>query len=333
MDLHTTYLGLSFRNPIIVTACGALSNEIAKIRRMEDAGAGGVVLYSLFEEQLRLETHELHHHLTTATDSFSEAHSFFPEAASYQLGPDEYLDHIRKAKSAVLMPVIASLNGSSAGGWTSFARQIEQAGADAIELNIYRIAADLDRTGADVEQETIDIVRSVRDAIRIPFAVKLSPFFSSMANMARRVVDAGASGLVLFNRFYQPDIDVTELEVRPSVQLSTPHALRLPMRWIAILYGRIHADFAATSGIHVPIDVVKMLMAGAKVTGLCSILLARGIDYIGHFERGLRSWMEDREYESVDQLRGCMSQLKCPDPGEFERSQYMRAITSFEPPE
>jgi dihydroorotate dehydrogenase (fumarate) len=331
-NLQTTYLGLRLRNPLIVTACGPLSDEIDKIRRLEDAGVSAVVLYSLFEEQLRLETHELHHHLTTSTDSFSEATSFFPEASEYHLGPDEYLDHIRKAKRAVRIPIIASLNGASIGGWTSFARQMQEAGADALEVNVYSIAADLDRTGVEVEEETIGIVKAVRGAIKIPFAVKLSPFYSSMANMARRIVDAGANGLVLFNRFYQPDIDPVELEVRPRVLLSTPHALRIPMRWIAILYGRLRADFAATSGIHGPLDVIKMTMAGASVTGLCSILITRGIEYARHFERGLVEWMEEHEYASLDQMRGCMSQLRCPDPGAFERAQYMRAITSFEPP-
>jgi dihydroorotate dehydrogenase (fumarate) len=330
-NLQTTYLGLRLRNPLLVTACGPLSDEIDKIRRLEDAGVSAIVLYSLFEEQLRLEAHELNHHLTASTESFSEATSFFPESPEYHLGPDEYLDHIRNAKRAVRVPIIASLNGASIGGWTSFARQMEEAGADALEVNVYSIAADPDRTGAEVEDETIAIVRAVREAIKIPFAVKLSPFYSSMANMARRIVDAGANGLVLFNRFYQPDIDPVELEVRPRVLLSTPHALRIPMRWIAILYGRLKADFAATSGIHGPIDVIKMTMAGASVTGLCSILMTRGIEYARYFERGIIEWMEEHEYASLDQMRGCMSQLKCPDPGAFERAQYMRAITSFDP--
>jgi dihydroorotate dehydrogenase (fumarate) len=331
-DLGTRYLGLSLANPLIVTSCGPLSDEIGKIRRIEDSGAGAVVLYSLFEEQLRLETQELHHHLTASTDSFSEAASFFPEAAEYRLGPEEYLDHIRRAKEAVRIPVIASLNGSSVGGWTSFAKQMEQAGADALELNVYSIATDLDRTGSQVEEETVEIVKSVSRAIRIPFAVKLSPFWSSIPNMARRIVDAGADGLVLFNRFYQPDIDVDELEVRPTIALSTSIAMRVPMRWIAILHGRLRADLAASCGIHGPVDVVKMMMAGATVAGLCSVLLTRGIEYLRYFETGLRSWMEEHEYASIDQLRGCMSQIRCPDPAAFERAQYMRAITSFEPP-
>ena len=331
-DLRTTYLGLSLRNPLLVTACGPLSDEIGKIRRIEDAGAGAVVLYSLFEEQLRLESHELHHHLTASTDSFSEATSFFPEPSEYRLGPEEYLDHIAAAKRAVKIPVIASLNGASVGGWTSFAKQMEQAGADALELNVYAVAADPGRTGAEIEEETVEIVKAVRGAIKLPFAVKLSPFYSSLANMAHRIVEAGADGLVLFNRFYQPDIDVEELEVRPTIQLSTALAMRLPMRWIALLHGRIQADFAASCGIHGPVDVVKMVMAGASVAGVCSVLLTRGIEYLRYFERGLLEWMQEHEYPSIERMRGCMSQQRCPDPAAFERAQYMRAITSFEPP-
>lgn len=333
IDLKTTWLGLELENPLLVTACGPLSDEIGKIRRMEDSGAGAVVLYSLFEEQLRLETHELFHHTTASTDSFSEASSFFPEPSEYRLGPEEYLDHVREAKRAVRIPVIASLNGASPGGWTSFAKQMEQAGADALELNVYSIAADPDRTGASIEEETVGIVEAVRAAVGIPFAVKLSPFYSSMANMARRIVDAGANGLVLFNRFYQPDIDVEDLEVRPTIVLSTALAMRLPMRWIALLHGRVRTDFAASCGIHGPVDVVKMTMAGASVSGLCSILLTRGIEYLRHFESGLRQWMEEHEYPSIARMRGCMSQMRCPDPAAFERAQYMRAITSFEPPD
>jgi dihydroorotate dehydrogenase (fumarate) len=331
-DVRTTWLGLELRNPLLVTACGPLSDEVGKIRRLEDSGAGAVVLYSLFEEQLRLETHELHHHLTASTDSFSEATSFFPEPTEYRLGPEEYLDHIAAAKRAVRIPIIASLNGATVGGWTSFARQMEQAGADALELNVYSVATDPDLDGARIEEETIEIVRAVRGAIKIPFAVKLSPYYSSLANMARRITEAGADGLVLFNRFYQPDIDVEELEVRPTILLSTALAMRLPMRWIAILYGRVKADFAASCGIHGPVDVVKMVMAGASVAGLCSVLLTRGIEYLRHFERGLAEWMQEHEYPSIERMRGCMSQRRCPDPAAFERAQYMRAITSFEPP-
>jgi dihydroorotate dehydrogenase (fumarate) len=331
MDLRTTYLDLALRTPLVVSACGPLSEEIGDIKRIEDAGASAVVLYSLFEEQLRLETHELDHHLTAGTESFPEALTYFPEPREFNLGPEEYLKHIRNAKEAVDIPVIASLNGATAGGWIDFARQIQQAGADALELNIYSIPTNLSLTGAEVEQTYVEIVKAVRAAVTIPVAVKLSPFFSNVANVAKRLDAAGADGLVLFNRFYQPDIDLEELAVKPSVILSTPQAMRLPMRWIAILFGRINADLAATSGIHTARDVAKMLMAGADVTMLCSVLLAKGVEQIGAIERELSQWMEEHWYDSVHQLKGSMSQMRCPDPSAFERAQYMRALTSYKP--
>jgi dihydroorotate dehydrogenase (fumarate) len=331
MDLRTTYLDLALRTPLVVSACGPLSEEIGDIKRIEDAGASAVVLYSLFEEQLRLETHELDHHLTAGTESFPEALTYFPEPREFNLGPEEYLKHIRNAKEAVDIPVIASLNGATVGGWIDFARQIQQAGADALELNIYSIPTNLNLTGAEVEQTYVDIVKAVRAAVTIPVAVKLSPFFSNVANVAKRLDSAGADGLVLFNRFYQPDIDLEELAVKPSVILSTPQAMRLPMRWIAILFGRINADLAATSGIHTARDVAKMLMAGADVTMLCSVLLAKGVEQIGAIERELSQWLEEHWYDSVHQLKGSMSQMRCPDPSAFERAQYMRALTSYKP--
>ena len=331
MDLRTTYLNLQLRTPLVVSACGPLSEDIGNIKRMEDAGASAVVLYSLFEEQLRLETHELNHHLTAGTESFPEALTYFPEPDQFNLGPEEYLKHIRDAKEAVDIPIIASLNGTTVGGWTDFARQIQQAGADALELNIYYIPTGLNLSGAEVEQTYVDIVKAVRAAVTIPVAVKLSPFFSNVANVAKRLDAAGADGLVLFNRFYQPDIDLEELAVKPSIILSTPQAMRLPMRWIAILFGRIDADLAATSGIHTSRDVAKMLMAGADVTMLCSVLLAKGVDQIGAIERELTQWLEEHWYDSVHQMKGSMSQMRCPDPSSFERAQYMRALTSYKP--
>jgi dihydroorotate dehydrogenase (fumarate) len=331
MDLRTTYLGMTLKNPLVVSACQPLSDEIGKIRKMEDAGAAGVVLYSLFEEQLRHETRELHHHLTEGTESFAEALSYFPEAPEYLLGPQEYLEHIRKAKTAVQIPVIASLNGSTLGGWTDFAKQIEQAGADALELNIYHIPSQPEVTGAEVEETYVDILRAVKGAVKIPVAVKLSPFFSNFTNIAQRLDHAGANALVLFNRFYQPDLNLEELEVQPSVLLSTPQALRLPLRWVAILHGRIRADLAATSGVHTSRDVLKMLMAGANCTLIASALLARGIEHLKVMEQGLREWMEEHWYESVEQLQGSMSQLKCPDPSAYERAQYMRALMQYRP--
>ena len=329
MDLRTTYMGLSLKNPLVVSASQPLSDEIGKIRKMEDAGAAAVVIYSLFEEQLRLETYELDHHLNAGTHSFPEALTYFPEPQQFQLGPEEYLKHIQNAKEAVDIPVIASLNGSTLGGWTDFAKKIEQAGADALELNIYNIPTDIDLSGTAIEQTYLDIVRAVKSAVKIPVAVKLSAFFSNLANMAKRLDDAGANGLVLFNRFYQPDLNLDDLEVEPSVLLSTQQALRLPLRWIAILHGRVRADLAATSGVHSARDVLKMLMVGANVTEMCSVLLARGIDHMKVVEREMREWMEEHWYDSVQQLQGSMSQMKCPDPSAFERAQYMRALTNY----
>jgi dihydroorotate dehydrogenase (fumarate) len=331
MDLRTTYLNLQLRTPLVVSACAPLSEDVGNIKRMEDAGASAVVLHSLFEEQLRLERQEFHHHMTAGTESFPEALTYFPEPSQFNLGPEEYLKHIRDAKEAVDIPIIASLNGTTVGGWTEFARQIQQAGADALELNIYYIPTGLNLSGAEVEQTYVDIVKAVRAAVTMPVAVKLSPFFSNVANMAKRLDVAGADGLVLFNRFYQPDIELEELAVKPSIILSTPQAMRLPMRWIAILFGRIDADLAATSGIHTARDVAKMLMAGADVTMLCSVLLAKGIEQIGDIERELTQWLEEHWYDSVHQMKGSMSQMRCPDPSSFERAQYMRALTSYRP--
>ncbi len=298
---------------------------------MEDAGAAAVVLHSLFEEQLSLEQFELHHHLEYGTHSFAEALTYFPEPEVFHVGPEEYLNHIRQAKAMVNIPIIASLNGSTLGGWTDYARQIEQAGADALELNIYYVPTDFDLTANQVEENYLDILRSVKSAVTIPVAIKLSPFFSNMANMAKQLTDAGADGLVLFNRFYQPDINIEALEVQPNLLLSTPQAMRLPMRWIAILYGRLHVDLAATSGIHKPQDVLKMLMAGANATILVSVLLRHGIEHIQEIEEGIRRWMAEYEYESVKQMQGSMSQINCPDESAFERAQYMKAIQSYQP--
>jgi dihydroorotate dehydrogenase (fumarate) len=330
MDLSTTYLGLRLRTPLVPSA-SPLSEDVSNIRKMEDAGAAAVVLHSLFEEQLRRERLELHHHLTQGTESFAESLTYFPEVEEYHLGPEAYLEHIRKAKAAVDIPIIASLNGSSVGGWTNYAWQIEQAGADALELNIYSIPTDVDQTAAEVEQTYLDILHAVLSVVTIPVAVKLGPFFSNFARMARRLDEGGADGLVLFNRFYQPDIDLEELEIRPNLLLSTPHALRLPMRWIALLYGRLDADLAATSGIHQAQDVLKMLLVGASVTQLCSVLLRKGIDHIRQIEHDLVRWLEEHEYQSVRQLRGSMSQKNCSDPSAFERAQYMKTLHSYRP--
>jgi dihydroorotate dehydrogenase (fumarate) len=326
MDLSTTYLGLKLRTPL-VPAASPLSEEIDNIKRMEDAGASAVVLYSLFEEQLRRDRVELAEALDHGTFSTPEALTYFPEPEEFHLGPEEYLKHISRAKAAVNIPIIASLNGSSPGGWTHYAKAIQLAGADALELNIYYIPTDMDLSSAEVEQAYIDILKAVKRAVSIPVAVKLSPFFTNFAYMARRLEQAGADGLVLFNRFYQPDIDLESLEVKPSILLSTPMAMRVPLRWLALLYGRLPLSLAATSGIHRATDALKMLMAGADVTMLCSTLIRHGVSQIGVIERDLLAWMEEHEYTSVTQLKGSLSQKNCPEPTAFERAQYMRAIT------
>ena len=274
MDLTTNYLGLKLRSPLVVSA-SPLSEDVDKIKRMEDAGAAAIVLYSLFEEQLRQDRLELNQHLQQGTESFAESLSYFPDAEEYRLGPEEYLKHVSAAKKATRIPIIASLNGSSTGGWTEYAKQIQKAGADALELNIYYIPTDMNLTGTEVELTYLEILKAVKAEVTIPVAVKLSPFFSNFANMAKRLDQAGADGLVLFNRFYQPDIELESLEVKPNILLSTPMAARLPLRWIALLHGRLQASLAATSGIHRASDALKMLMAGADVTMLCSTLLGR----------------------------------------------------------
>ena len=328
MDLTTNYLGLKLRTPLVVSA-SPLSEEIDNIKRMADAGASAVVLYSIFEEQLRQDRLELNRNLENGTNSFAEALTYFPEPKEFRLGPEEYLKHIAAAKKATKIPIIASLNGSSNGGWTSYAKQIQQAGADALELNIYYIPTDLHLTGTEVELTYLEILKEVKAAVKIPVAVKLSPFFSNFANMAKRLDDAGADGLVLFNRFYQPDIELETLEVKPNLLLSTPMAMRLPLRWVAILYGKLGANLAATSGIHRAVDVIKMLLAGADVTMLCSTIIRHGIPQIAMIERDLVAWLEEHEYESVTQIKGSLSQKNCAEPAAFERAQYMKALTGY----
>ncbi|HZQ94242.1 MAG TPA: dihydroorotate dehydrogenase-like protein [Candidatus Sulfotelmatobacter sp.] len=329
IDLTTTYLGLQLPTPLVASA-SPLSRDIDGIRRLEDAGASAVVLYSLFEEQLRQEEVDLDYHLNAGTESFAESITYFPQPSEFHTGPEGYLKHIRKAKASVKIPVIASLNGSTLGGWTKFAGEIEKAGADAIECNIYSIATDPRLAAADIEKMYLEIVQAVKQTVTIPVAVKLSPFFSNLANMAQRLDQAGADALVLFNRFYQPDINLEELEIQPNVLLSTPQSLRLPLTWIGILYGRLQANLAATGGVHSAEDVVKLLMVGADVTMLCSSLMRHGINHLRHVERELREWMEEHEYESVKQMQGSMSQQRCPDPGAFERAQYMRAVKGMQ---
>lgn len=328
MNLQTRYLGMTLRTPLVASA-SPLSEKIDGIKKLEDAGASAVVLYSLFEEQLRMEQRALFHHLTYGTESYAEALSYFPQAEEFRTGPEGYLEHIRKAKEAVEIPIIASLNGTSIGGWTNFAQKIQQAGADALELNIYFIPTDSDMPGKRVEQMYIDILHAVKEVVSIPVAVKLSPFFSNFAHMAHWLDSEGADALVLFNRFYQPDIDLETLEVKTNVLLSTPQALRLPLTWIGILYGKLRANLAATSGIHTAEDVIKMLLVGADVTMMASALLKHGPAYLATVEQGMLEWMEKHEYESVAQMRGSVSQINSEDPSAFERAQYMKALTHF----
>jgi len=325
IDLATNYLGLNLRTPLVASA-SPLSQELSSIRQLEDAGASAVVLYSLFEEQLRKEGLELDFYLSEGTESFAESLTYFPEPKEFHLGPDDYLEHIRKAKAAVKIPIIASLNGTSVGNWIQYATRIEEAGADALECNIYWIVTDPAAPSVEVEQHYLDIVTAVKTAVHIPVAIKVSPFFTNFANMAQRLDAAGADALVLFNRFYQPDIDLEALELTPHVLLSTPQAMRLPLTWIGILHGRVKAALAATGGIHGSEDVIKLLMVGADVTMLCSALLRNGINHLRSIEQGVRQWMEAHEYESVKQMQGSMSQMRCADPSAFERAQYMRAV-------
>ena len=328
MDLTTTYMGLSLKNPIVPSA-SPLSHTLEGMKRLEDAGASAIVMYSLFEEQIVHESKEFDHYMQYGTESFAESLSYFPEAEEYNLGPEEYIELIHKAKRALKIPIIGSLNGISAGGWTDYAKKIEEAGADALELNVYYIPTDARHTSEEVEQRYIDILKAVKGTVTIPVAMKLSPFFSSMANMAARLEAVGANGLVLFNRFYQPDIDLDALEVKPNVILSSPQALRLPLRWIAVLYGRVRTSFAATSGVHSAQDVIKLLMAGADVTMMCSALLKHGPGHIRQVLEDVNQWMLDHEYVSVSQMKGSMSQKSVANPEAFERANYMRTLQSY----
>jgi dihydroorotate dehydrogenase (fumarate) len=328
MDLSTTYLGLELKNPIVPSA-GPLSHTVDSMKRLEDSGAGAIVMYSLFEEQIAHDAAELNHYLLYGTESFAESLTYFPSAGQYNVGPEEYVDLVRRAKESLRIPVIGSLNGITPGGWISYATKIEQAGADALELNVYYLPTDPDLVSSDVEDRYLEVLHEVKRAVRIPIAMKLSPYFSSFANFARRLDMAGVNGLVLFNRFYQPDIDIEQLEVTPGVILSTPMAMRLPLRWIAILQGKIKASLAATSGIHTAEDVIKMLMAGADVTMMCSVLLKRGPEHITGVLAGIDRWMLEHEYHSVDQMKGSMSQKSVADPSAFERANYMKALNTY----
>ncbi len=328
-DLTTTYLGLQLKNPLVASA-SPLSKKMDSVRRIEDAGAAALVMYSLFEEQITHDSQELDHYLERGTHSFAESLSYFPDLNYLNLGTEPYLEHLHKIKQEVSIPVIGSLNGISSGGWVEYAHRIEQAGADALELNIYYLPTDPDITGAELEDDYVQLVRDVRAKVKLPIAVKLSPYFTALPNLAKRIVAAGADALVLFNRFYQPDFDLEELEVVPNLVLSTSHELRLPLRWIAILYGRIQADFALTSGVHTAQDVLKAMMAGANVAMMTSTLLENGVGRIMHILTDLQEWMEEHEYESIEQMRGSMSQQAVTEPAAFERANYIKALNTFD---
>lgn len=328
MDLSTRYLGITLKNPLVASA-SPLSRTLDGMKRLEDAGAAAIVMYSLFEEQIAHEAAELNHYLSYGTESFAESLTYFPESQAYNLGPEEYIKLLHSAKQSLGIPVIGSLNGISTGGWIDYARKIQEAGADALELNVYYIPTDPQLTSIDVEDRYVEVLQAVKRTIKIPVAMKLSPFFSSFAHMANRLDSAGAGALVLFNRFYQPDIDLQNLEVQPGVTLSTPHALKLPLRWIAILYGRLKANLAATSGIHTAEDAIKMIMAGADVTMMCSSLLKNGPGHLARMLDDMNRWMLEHEYVSVRQMKGSMSQKSVADPAAFERANYMKALNQY----
>jgi dihydroorotate dehydrogenase (fumarate) len=330
MDLQTDYLGLTLKNPIVPSA-SPLSHSVESIKQLEDAGASAVVMYSLFEEQITTESFYLDYYLSHGTDSYAESLNYFPALDCYNVGPDEYLELIREAREACEIPIIGSLNGTSTGGWIDYARRIEEAGANALELNVYYIPTSTYLMGAEVEYIYTDILHDVKQAIEIPVAMKLSPYFSSTANMAQRLADGGVDGLVLFNRFYQPDLDLEKLEVVSRLVLSNSHELRLPLCWIALLYGRVNVDFAITSGVHTYLDALKGLMAGAKVTMMASELLQNGIGRIGEVLQEMAQWMEENEYTSVRQMIGSMSQQNVVETAAFERANYMKMLASFRP--
>ena len=328
MDLSTTYLGLKLKNPLVASA-SPLSRSVDSMKRLEDAGMSAIVMYSLFEEQLSHEAEALEHYKSYGTESFAEALSYFPDTGEYHLGPEEYLELLAKAKKALHIPVIASLNGITDGGWVDSARRMEEAGADALELNVYYVATGADMAGPEVEARYVEILRHVKRSVKIPVAMKLSPFFSSIANVAQTLVHEGADGLVLFNRFYQPDIDLDELDVKPGVGLSDSYDNRLPMRWIGILHGKLKTSLAATSGIHTHEDVLKLTMVGADVTMMCSALLLHGPQQATKILNDLGHWMQEHEYVSIEQMKGSLSHRSIADPAAYERANYMKALNRF----
>jgi dihydroorotate dehydrogenase (fumarate) len=330
VDLTTTYLGLKLRNPLVASS-SPLSEKVEKVKQLEEAGVSAIVMYSLFEEQVTHESLELDYFLNQGTESFAESLTYFPEMGKYTLAPDKYIERLEKTKKAVSIPVLGSLNGVSTGGWIKYARRIEEAGADGLELNLYYLPIDFDMTSNLLEDTYLHLVSDIRSTIKIPLAVKLSPYFTALPNFAKRLKSAGADGLVLFNRFYQPDMDLENLEVVPNLVLSNSNDLRLPLRWIAILYGKVKSDLALTSGVHTAEDAIKAIMAGANVAMTTSAVLKNGMQVISVILQGMESWMTDHEYVSITQMRGSMSQGAIADPAAFERANYMKVLNSFNP--
>jgi len=328
VDLTTRYLGLELKNPIIPSA-SPLTGDLDSARRLEDAGAAAIVLPSLFEEQIIAEAEELDHYLTQGTESFAEALSYFPAQDEYRLGVDDYLEKLRAMKETLSIPVIASLNGVSSGGWTGYARKMEEAGADAVELNVYFIPTDPGLGGREVEQIYVDVLAEVKRSVGLPVAIKLSPFFSAMSEMAHRLDHVGADGLTLFNRFYQPDIDLQDMAVKPNMLLSTPMAMRLPLRWIAILSGGLEADLAASGGIHNGLDALKVILAGARAAQVASVLLARGPAVVGEMLAEMEAWLQQRDFTGIGQVRGKLSQAAVAEPAAYERALYVQALQTY----
>jgi len=328
MDLSTNYLGFNLPHPFMPGA-SPLAKDLDAVKRLEDAGAAAIVMHSLFEEQIKREQMGTFLNMEMHKESFAEALSYFPSPENFTLGPEEYLDHIRRIKRAVKIPVIASLNGVSLGGWLDHAQLMEEAGADALELNVYQLATDPSENGQMIEDRTIEMVLAIKQAVKIPVAVKLSPFFTSLANFSRRLVKAGVDGLVLFNRFYQPDINIDELVVERSLHLSSSSELNLRLRWLAILSGRIRASLAVTGGVHTAADAIKAVMTGASAVQMVSALLENGPQYLATVRQEMERWMEEKEYESLEQMRGSMSLASCPDSSAYERANYMLILQSW----
>ncbi len=328
MELKTKYMGLELKNPIVPSA-SPLTWSLDNVKSMEDSGAAAIIVHSLFEEQISHESGELDHYLTYGTESYAEATSYFPEPEDFKVGPVEYLDLIADIKKTVDIPVVGSLNGVSNGGWVKYAKNIQDAGADALELNVYYLPTNPNLSGSEIENMYVDVLKAVKENVNIPVAIKLSPFFTSTANMAKRLDAAGADALVLFNRFYQPDFDLEKLEVVPNLVLSTSWEMRLPLRWIAILYGQVQASLALTSGVHSAADVIKVMMAGGDVAMMASELLMNGIGRVGEILEGVKKWMEENEYDSIETMKGSMSQKSIAEPAAFERANYMKTLQSY----